>query len=338
MGSIVATGEGQFQSGRSGGIPVPGSSGSYARPVRLGLVTPIVNLNPRFDPPDWELEGGIDDVVAVTLAAEALGYAWVGCPEHVGIPEAVAASRGGRYWDPVATLSYLAARTERIRLLSHVVVLGYHHPLEIVKRYGTLDVVSGGRVLLGVGVGSLAAEFDLLGADFEDRGARADDALRAIRAAFAQPTASHHGTHYRYEGWIVDPSGVQEHVPIWVGGRTRRSLRRALDLGDGWIPFGLTLDELAPMLATPVVVDARAARPFDVVLAPEPPLDPLDDPGGAERVVGDYEAAGATALALRFRHTSRVALPRAARGHAGGRDGHHWRLRRGVVDGLDAGW
>jgi probable F420-dependent oxidoreductase len=273
--------------------------------VRLGLVTPIVNLNPRFAPPAWEVDGGIEDVVAVTRAAEALGYSWVGCPEHVAIPEAVAAQRGGRYWDPVATLAFLAARTERIRLLSHVVVVGYHHPLEIVKRYGTLDLLSGGRLLLGVGVGSLAAEFDLLGADFEDRGARADDALRAIRAGFAKESASYAGTHYRYDGWIVDPSGVQEDLPVWVGGRTRRSLRRALELGDGWIPFGMTLDELAPMLADPRVADARSTRAFEVVLAPEPPLDPLGDPAGVERVVRAYQAAGATALALRFEQRSR---------------------------------
>jgi alkanesulfonate monooxygenase SsuD/methylene tetrahydromethanopterin reductase-like flavin-dependent oxidoreductase (luciferase family) len=83
------------------------------------------------------------------------------------------------------TLGYLAALTERIRLATYVLVLGYHHPLEIVKRYGTLDVVSRGRLVLGVGVGSLEEEFALLGRDFKERGARAADALRAIRSSFA---------------------------------------------------------------------------------------------------------------------------------------------------------
>ena len=96
-------------------------------------------------------------------------------------------------------------------------------------------------------------------------------------------------------------------MPIWVGGRTRRSLRRALDLGDGWIPFGLALDEVAPMLAAPVVVDAGRGPPGSTSSSPPNRRStPSDDPGGAERVVGDYEAAGATALALRFRHTSRA--------------------------------
>src|ERR1700724_1289758 len=95
-------------------------------------------------------------------------------------------ARGGRYYDPLATFGYLAARTERIRLATHVLVLGYHHPLEIAKRYGTLDVVSGGRLILGVGVGSLESEFALVGADFAERGARADEALVALRNGFAQ--------------------------------------------------------------------------------------------------------------------------------------------------------
>lgn len=276
--------------------------------MRLGIVTPVVNLNPRFEPARWEVEGGIDDVVTVAQAAERLGYRWVSCPEHIAIPEVVAEARGGRYWDPLTTLSFVAAATTTIGLLSHVLVLGYHHPLEVVKRYGSLDVASGGRVILGVGVGSLEAEFDLLGAPFADRGARADDAIRTIRASFGRRTPSYAGTHYRFEGFVVEPSGVQADVAIWVGGRTRRSLRRAAELGDGWIPFGLDVDGLRAVLSD---ADARAAisrrvRGLDLVLAPEPPLDPAGDPDGAAGAVRAYAALGATGLALRFHHESRA--------------------------------
>ncbi len=276
--------------------------------MRVGIITPVVNLNPRFDPPEWERDGGIDDILAVARAADRLGYAWVSCPEHVAIPAPVAAERGGRYWDPLVALSFMAAATERIGLLAHVLVLGYHHPLEIVKRWGSLDVASGGRVLLGVGVGSLQAEFELLDVPFADRGERADDALRALRTSFARPAADYRGTHHRYEGWIVEPSGVQSHVPIWVGGRSRRSLRRALELGDGWIPFGLDRDELRRLLGAPDVVEMineRVPR-FDVVLAPEPPLDPSGDPDGSAATVRAYAELGATALAVRFQHRSRA--------------------------------
>ena len=228
--------------------------------LKLGLVTPVVNLNPRFDPPAWEIDGTVDDLVAVAQEADRLGYQWVSCPEHVAVPVAMADQRGGRYFDPVATLAYLAAATERIGLLSHVVVLGYHHPLALVKQYGTLDLLSGGRVILGVGVGSLEAEFDLLGADFTGRGARADDALGAIRAAFGRAEPSYDGSVYSFSGFRVEPSGVQDRLPIWVGGRTRRSLRRALAHGDGWIPFGLDADALATMLADPPMAELLSRR------------------------------------------------------------------------------
>ncbi|MGO9457514.1 MAG: LLM class flavin-dependent oxidoreductase, partial [Acidimicrobiales bacterium] len=130
----------------------------------------------------WERDGTIEDIAALSRAAERFGYDYVTCSEHVMIPTEVAAVRGSRYWDPLATFGYLAAVTTRLRFATNVLVLGYHHPLEIAKRYGTLDQVTGGRVILGLGVGSLAEEFALLGAPFADRGARADDALGALRA------------------------------------------------------------------------------------------------------------------------------------------------------------
>jgi probable F420-dependent oxidoreductase len=275
--------------------------------MKLGLVTPIVNLNPRFEAPAWERDGTMDDVVVVAEEAERLGYGWVSCPEHIAIPDEVASVRGGRYWDPLVTLSYVAASTSTIGLLTHVLVLGYHHPLEIVKRYGTLDVASGGRVILGLGVGSLAAEFDLLGVEFDGRGDRADDALRALRASFGQPRPRYRGSHYRYAGLFVEPSGVDRHVSLWIGGRTRRSLRRALALGDGWIPFGLSHAALAAMLgddATATTLAGRAGA-FDLILAPEPVLDPAGDPQGTAATVRAYAGLGATGLSLRFRHRSR---------------------------------
>ena len=136
----------------------------------------------------WEETGTLADVVDIAREAERLGYHHLTCSEHVAIPVDVAETRGGRYWDPLATFGYLAARTETIRLATHVLVLGYHHPLEIAKRYGTLDRVCDGRLVLGVGVGSLEEEFALLGAPFADRGARADDAMRAAGRALATET------------------------------------------------------------------------------------------------------------------------------------------------------
>src|SRR5262249_32888993 len=151
--------------------------------MKLGIVTPVVTRLPGAHA-QWERDAGIAEIERAVVEAERLGYDHITCSEHVAIPRHVAEQRGATYWDPLAIFGYLAARTSTIRLATFVLVLGYHHPLAIVKRYGTLDVVSRGRLVLGVGVGSLEEEFDLLDAEFEGRGERGDDAIRAIKASF----------------------------------------------------------------------------------------------------------------------------------------------------------
>ncbi|OXM45774.1 TIGR03619 family F420-dependent LLM class oxidoreductase [Amycolatopsis alba] len=256
--------------------------------MKIGIVSPVVTAVPGAASA-WERDAGIEDLARIAEAADELGFHHLTCSEHVAVPADVAAVRGATYWDPLATFGYLAARTRRIRFATQVLVLGYHHPLAIAKRYGTLDVVSGGRLVLGLGVGSLEEEFGLLGAPFAARGERADDAIAALRAGLSERLPEHHGTHYDYAGFVVEPHAVQPRVPLWVGGRTLRSLRRAITFGDGWVPFGLSLDEAARFLAT-------VERPpgFDVVLGTGRPVDPLGDPGGTARRLDRAAAAGAT--------------------------------------------
>jgi probable F420-dependent oxidoreductase len=278
--------------------------------LAIGIVTPVLHMNPRFDPPEWEVTASVDDIVTVVQSAESLGYDWVACSEHVAIPSAASTVRGGRYFDPFSTLGYLAAHTSTVGLLTHMAVLPYHHPLELVKRLGTLDVLSGGRVIAGVGVGSLQPEFEVLGHAFDGRGDRADDAIRAIRAAWGQRIPEYHGTHYDFEGFIVEPSGLPRAVPIWVGGRTKRSLRRALELGDAWMPFGFTLEALTALLSQEAVRDSLSAyadahgHPMSMLLAPEPPIDPLGQPAQTAEFLASYAALGATGFSLRFDHHS----------------------------------
>jgi probable F420-dependent oxidoreductase len=273
--------------------------------MKLGIVTPVLTLLPGAHA-TWEETGTLADVVEIACEAERLGYHHLTCSEHVAIPTAVAETRGGRYWDPLATFGYLAARTATIRLATHVLVLGYHHPLEIAKRYGTLDRVCDGRLLLGVGVGSLEEEFALLDAPFTDRGARADDAMRALRAALSRYQPEFHGTFYDFSDFVVDPCAVQERIPLWVGGRTGRSLRRAVDLGDGWAPFGLGSAEIASMLTRARESEAWSSRatPLEVVLQNERPLDPVAEPDRASEHVRRLADIGATALNVRFVHHS----------------------------------
>lgn len=266
--------------------------------MKLGVLSPVVTYHPGTHG-EWERDATIDDLAEVAVAADRLGYHHLTCSEHVGIPAGELDRRGARYWDPLPTFGYLAARTTRIRFATHVLVLGYHHPLAIAKRYGTLDLISGGRLVLGVGVGSLREEFDLLGVPFDDRGPRADEALRALRIALSEREPSFRGEHLRFEGLVVDPVAVQERVPIWVGGRTLRSLRRAAALADGWSPFAVTDEQVRTWLDR---VELPAG--FDVVLPTVGVLDPLGEPERTVEVLGQTARCGVTIAQPRFVHHS----------------------------------
>ena len=276
-------------------------------PLRFGVATPVVTLLPRRRP-TWEADAGPAELREIAVAADALGYHHLTCSEHVGIPTEIAKVRGGRYYDPLATFGFMAGMTHSIKFLTHVIVLPYHHPLAIAKRYGTLDRLSGGRLILGIGVGTLKEEFELLNAEFETRGERYYDALAALRAAWGKRLPEYKGTHYRFRDFIIDPWAQQAHVPFWLGGRTPRSLRRALVAAEGWDPFGLSLEELGALLrrAQDWPEWERRSENFEVVLGFEEALDiALDDE--LERMVelvGRTRDAGATLINVSFRSHS----------------------------------
>jgi len=261
--------------------------------MQLGIAPPIVNCSSERAAA-WESGGSGDDLVAIAEAGEKLGYRHITCSEHIGLPQHAADIRGDTYWEPLSTLGYIAAHTKSIRLVTNVLVLGYHHPLEIAKSYGTLDRLSGGRVTLGVGVGTLLEEFNLLGAPFSDRGARADDALRALRVSLGQHLPSYSGPFYQFDGLIVEPHAVQDHIPFWIGGRSRPSLRRATTLAQGWMPFGLAPDQVASMLA-----EFDLPPDFEVVLLPPEPFDPIDHPEQTLQSLDVLSQAGGTIVNVR---------------------------------------
>lgn len=267
---------------------------------KLSISSPVVTLNPgAFGP--WELDATIEDLAQVAEVADRLGYHHLTCSEHVALPATELDRRGARYWDPLATLGYLASRTTTIRLATHVLVLAYHHPLEIAKRYGTLDLISNGRLILGVGVGTLKEEFDLIGAPYGDRGPRGDDAMRALRASLSKPEPTYHGQFYDFEGMVVDPCAVQDRVPIWTGGRTLRSLRRAATLADGWTPFAVTPEQASQWLD-----QVELPADFDVVLHPVERLDPIREPARAQDILAATENAGATIVSVGRAHDTLV--------------------------------
>ena len=279
-----------------------------ALPSRIGLAVPGLTLTGGTHCP-WEVDATVEDFAKMVRAADRLGYSHLQCAEHVGIPASEAPRRGARYYDPLATFGYFSAVTSRIRFLTAVLVLGYHHPLEIAKRYGTLDVISGGRLVLGVGVGSLKEEFDVLGlgeAEFTERGARGDDALRALRASLGQREPEYHGPYYDYSGLIIDPCAVQQQMPLWIGGRSARSLRRAVELADGWMPFGLDYEAMAAFLAKARGLPTWQARtgPLEVILRPPGLLDPIGDPEACAGHLREVFGVGGTKADLNIFSTS----------------------------------
>jgi len=264
--------------------------------MRFGIGTPIV-VTPKVASP-WEKSAGIAEIAEIAKTADRLGYEFMTCSDHVAVPTSAETGRGLTFWDPAVLFGYLAAITQKIRFASYVVVLGYHHPLAIAKRYGQVDAMSGGRLILGVGVGNLKEEFDLLNAPFEDRGVRADEAILALRAALSQRQPKFEGKYYSFSDFVVLPHAVQAKVPIWVGGTSKRSLRRAVELADAWSPVFLSNDQVAAMLST-----VELPPGFDIVLQTGF-IDPLKDPDGARKAIDGLQALGATQIGLKVAHTS----------------------------------
>ncbi len=198
---------------------------------------PVQSQSTLFAQP-WEATAGVTEIVQAAQACEAAGFAYVAVCDHVAIPARAAESMSTEWWDTIATLSYLAAVTERVRLLSHVYVLPYRHPLMAAKAWATLDALSGGRAILGVGAGHVEGEFASLGVPFAERGALLDESIDALRAAFSAEFPSHHGHRWRFDAVGQRPRPVQATLPIWVGGSSKPAMRRAAERGDGWLPQG----------------------------------------------------------------------------------------------------
>jgi probable F420-dependent oxidoreductase len=205
--------------------------------VAFGMQLPVQSQSTIYARP-WEADAGVAEIVQVAQAADAAGFLYVAVCDHIAIPEQAAVTMSTAWWDTIATLSYLAAVTERVRLLGHVYVLPYRHPLVAAKAWATLDALSGGRAILGVGAGHVRGEFEALGVPFEERGRLLDEGIDAVRAAFATEFPAHDGERWQFAGLGQRPRPSQATLPIWVGGSSKPAMRRAAERGDGWLPQG----------------------------------------------------------------------------------------------------
>ncbi|MFC9795812.1 LLM class F420-dependent oxidoreductase [Streptomyces sp. NPDC127584] len=289
--------------------------------VVYGMQLPVQSQSVIYAEP-WEAGAGPADILAVARAAEEHGFDYLAGCEHVAIPRRLAEAMSTVWYDPVATLSYVAAATERVRLLSHVAVVALRHPLATAKAYATLDHLSGGRLVLGVGAGHVQEEFEALGVDFARRGAVLDETMDALRAALGpEEYPEHLGERFAFKDLGQRPRPAQEHVPLWVGGSSPAAVRRAALKGDGWLPQGDPRDRLAEQIRTLLRLRAEAgiAEPITVGAIAEPlyvgtpawPVGRRTLTGAPEEIAASlraYGEMGVHQIQVRFRSRGRTEL------------------------------
>jgi probable F420-dependent oxidoreductase len=242
-------------------------------------------------------------IVAVAEAAEALGYSTVWVADHLIFPTKLeyVFNPTDPFLEPLTVLGALALRTSRVKLGTAVLVLPYRHPIYTAKALATIDVLSGGRVIVGVGAGWLEAEFAAFGVPFAERGSRTDETIELFKALWTQDIPHFAGRHFQVDNVKFVPQPLQKpRPPILVGGMTKGALRRTARLADGWIAIGKGPEDLKAPLATLRDLMLKAGRkPEELRIC----MLPITSPS-LEQVINDvprYTELGVHHLYLSFR-------------------------------------
>jgi probable F420-dependent oxidoreductase len=227
-------------------------------------------------------------LVQVAQKAEVLGFesAWI--PEHLAVPVTITSrypySADGKFpggpgaalHDPFVALGFVAASTKTIKLGTGVFVLPLRNPLAVAKAAASVDVLSQGRLLFGVGIGWCEDEFDAVGMSFKDRAARSREAIAMLKALWSDDTPQFSGKFHSFAPVGFNPKPIQKpHPPIIFGGESRPALKRVAELGDGWFGFRYTPETLKPQLALLKELTEKAGRKFsqlEITIAPQPGL------------------------------------------------------------------
>jgi probable F420-dependent oxidoreductase len=217
--------------------------------IAFGIQLPI-QAQTTITAEPWESAAGPGELARVAQQADESGYFYVAVCDHTAIPSRLADAMSTTWYDTVATLGWLAGVTTRVRLMSHVYIAALRHPLRAAKEFSTLDVLSGGRVIIGAGAGHVPEEFDLMGPPFDERGPAFDEALEAIALALEEEFPVLPGPRWPAKDMGIKPRPVQQpRPPIWVGGSTGPALRRAARLGDGWLPQTVKRSDMRDQVA-----------------------------------------------------------------------------------------
>jgi probable F420-dependent oxidoreductase len=237
-------------------------------------------------------------------AAEAAGFESRWVADHVVLPDPPVAGRpmapDMRLLDPIVSLTFLAAHTSRVLLATGVIILPQRQAVVLAKQLASLDVLSNGRVIFGLGVGWCEPEMKSTGAPFAERGRVGDDYLAAMKALWTQPKPSHHGAYVSFDGVQAMPRPVQSPIPIVVGGRTPPAYRRAVSNGHGWYGFGMNVAETQKTVDALRETAKKTARPAELgrlEISITPPGYDVPD----RATVDAFAAAGVDRLILRPR-------------------------------------
>jgi probable F420-dependent oxidoreductase len=204
-----------------------------------------------------------DDIAKVAKHAEESGYASIWVSDHILMPARTGAVPATDLLEPLPTLGYVAAMTKKIKIGTSVIVVPYRNAVHLAKELATVDILCGGRLIAGLGTGWLEEEFRALNAPYERRGAYTDEAIRLMRAAWANQKLEFKGEFNNVGGLHFSPRPTNGNIPIWVGGLSRRAVRRAVELGDGWHGSRLPPNEFEERVRWIGEIAARLGRSLD---------------------------------------------------------------------------
>jgi probable F420-dependent oxidoreductase len=219
-------------------------------------------------PTDRVAQGGefvsAEAIAEMARAVERAGFDAAFVTDHPAPEDRWLRSGGHQALDPFVALSFVAAATTRLRVQTHVLVAAYRNPFLAAKAIATLDVLSGGRVIAGLAAGYLEPEFAALGVDYAERNELTDESIRAMKRIWGGESLSLEGRHFRAAGHTVLPRPLQQpHPPLWIGGNSRRAMRRAVELGDGWLPFPAPARMAKYVHTTPMESEADLAAALE---------------------------------------------------------------------------